>query len=157
MYSVKKVNILDISSINKVVYILGCCGKDMYEKYGLNHWNNSWFKNFVIVCLCILKNNVYLVHDNEKNPIATFQTKIKGNSLNLQKLATNPHYAGKGIGSFCMNEAEKYAIDNNCSRVCLEVYDKSQHAIDFYIHRNYKIVGKTNTLKYTELLMEKLI
>ena len=39
----------------------------------------------------------------------------------------------------------------------MEVYNKSNHAIKFYEHNGYLKVGETGTLKYTDLIMEKLI
>lgn len=156
-YKIKKLNFFDVLSFFKVTHILGCCGKDMSEKYGLNHWNNIWLKNFAIVCLCVLKNKIYLVYNLSGEAVATFQTKKIGSSLRFQKLATNPQFSGQGIVSVCIKAIEDMAKEEKCSKVCLEVYDKSQHAIDFYGHRGYKICGNSNTIKYNELLMKKVI
>ena len=156
MYKVQKVFMLDFVSFFKVSEILRKCGKDMAEKYGLNHWNNSIIKNIIIVLLCALRNKVYLVYEKDR-AVATFQLKKIDEKCRLQKLATSPQNSGKGIGSFCMNYIEETAKKEGCKKVCLEVYDKSVHAGNFYSHRGYKEVGKTNTLKYTEILMEKEI
>lgn len=156
MYKVQKVFMLNIVGLFKVSEILRKCGKDMAEKYGLNHWNNSIIKNMIIVFLCVLKNKVYLVYEKDRT-VATFQLKRLDEKCRLQKLATSPRNTGKGIGSFCMNYIEETAKNEGCKKVCLEVYEKSVHAIDFYSHRGYREVGKTKTLKYTEILMEKII
>jgi hypothetical protein len=37
----------------------------------------------------------------------------------------------------------------------MEVYDKSQHAIDFYLHRGYVQCGVVNSLKYKEYVLQK--
>jgi len=155
MYTVRKVRFFQLFSLHKVSVILIKCGRDMAQKYGLQHWNNSYIKNAAVVALCALKNKIYLVYDESKRPIATFQTKKIGDSLRFQKLGTNPDHAGKGVGSFCMQTIENMAKDLGCCRVCLEVYDKSEHAKAFYEHRGYVVCGKAETLKYTELQMEK--
>lgn len=156
MYTVKKVNILNLVALSKVSNILYLCGKDMAERYDLHHWHNSKFKNALIVMICAMKNNIYLVFDG-KNAIATFQTKKTENGLNFQKLATSPLFARKGVGSFCMETIENMAREQGCSKVCLEVYDKSNHAMSFYEHRGYSVCGRVNTLKYTEIKMEKVL
>lgn len=156
MYKVKKISIFNLVGQFKVNNILFDCGKDMAAKYNLHHWDNSHFKNLIIVILCEIKNNVYLVEENG-NPVATFQTKIADNSLHFEKLACSPKYTGKGIGTFCMSYIEEIANKTNCKKVHLEVYSPSQHAIDFYLHRGYKICGEMKTRKYKEIMMEKLL
>lgn len=156
MYTVRKISILNLLGQFKVNNILFDCGKDMAMKYNLHHWENSHFKNFIIVMLCELKNTVYLVED-KGHPIATFQIKILDKTIHFEKLACSPQYAGKGIGSYCIGYIEELAVKTKCNKVCMEVYSPSQHALDFYIHRGYKICGKTETRKYSELKMEKIL
>ena len=154
MYQVQKVSLFNIPGQIKVNNILFDCGKDMAKKYDLHHWDNSHFKNFVIVALCELKNAVYLVSENG-NPVATFQTKQVGKVMRFEKFACSPKFAGRGIGSYCMNYIEELAEKTGCEKACMEVYSPSQHALDFYQHRGYTICGETNTLKYPEVKMEK--
>lgn len=156
MYRVSKVSPFHVRSLLAVIGILHRCGKNMATQQNLQHWNNSVLKNAVILVLCLLKKNtIYLVLDVENRPVATFQTRRCGTDLRFQKLATEPAYAGRGIGSFCMEQIEGEAKNIGCQRVCMEVYDKSLHAIHFYEKRGYTICGTVNTLKYTELTMEK--
>lgn len=50
-----------------------------------------------------------------------------------------------------------------CGKVLLlciklrKVYAPSKHALDFYLHRGYKVCGNTKTLKYSEIRMEKVL
>ena len=155
VYSVRKLKKYDAAGLIKVSDILYKCGKDMAEKYGLHHWDNSKLKNTAVVALCVLKNDIYLVFDENKAYVATFQVRKDGESLLFQKLATLPDFAGGGIGSFCMAEIEKIAKAENCKSVICEVYDKSEHAADFYKHRGYSVYGTAQTLKYTELKLKK--
>lgn len=156
MYKVKRVRKYDIRKLNKVASILNACGKDMAERYDIHHWDNPYLKSFIIVCLCALKSDIYLLYDNGK-PAATFMTKQQNEILHFEKFATIPSESGKGIGSFCLKKIEKIAESRGCEKVALEVYQLSQHAISFYQHNGYRIVGTTDTLKYKEVKMEKSI
>lgn len=150
MYSIHRLSRFNILSLKKVSDILYECGKDMADKYNLHHWDNTHGKNWLIVALCALKNNIYLVYNGEI-PIATFQTRRVNQSFLFQKLATIPKMAGKGIGGFCLTEIECMAKAEGCTEVVCEVYDKSEHAIKFYDHRGYIVYGATETIKYKEL------
>lgn len=154
MYSVHKINILNILGLMKVSNILYECGKNMAKRYGLHHWDNSHGKNLLIVALCAMKNDIYLVY-KEKTPVATFQTRKLGQSFLFSKLAVSPAYAGMGIGSYCLTQIECFAKETRCKDVICEVYDKSENAKKFYRHRGYVIYGTTKTLKYMELKLRK--
>lgn len=75
----------------------------------------------------------------------------------FEKLAYLPEMSGKGIGMYCINTIEKMALKMRCKKVCMEVYAPSKHALDFYLHRGYKVCGNTKTLKYSEIRMEKVL
>ena len=154
MYTLKKVGKLDIQKLYTVARILNFCGKDMAEKYNLHHWNNPFTKSLLIVGMCTLKNDIYLLYDETK-PVATFMTRRNGDTLHFEKLGTLPSESGKGIGSLCMNKIEEMAKKAGCNKVIMEVYEPSQHAISFYEHKGYKRVGMTDTFKYKEIKMEK--
>ena len=128
----------------------------MAAKYGLQHWNNSHFKNWLIVALCALKNNVYLIY-NGKIPVATFQTRKLDEKFLFQKLATLPEFSGCGIGTFCLGEIERLAKQSGAKEIVCEVYDKSEHAIKFYERKGFSVCGTADTLKYTELKLRKEI
>lgn len=155
MYSIRKLRKCSIAGLAKVSDILYECGMDMAKKYDIHHWDNSHIKNHIIVALCALKNDIYLVYD-EKTPVATFQTRKTGRkSFLFQKLATAPSFSGGGIGSYCLREIERLAKENGCTEVICEVYDKSEHAKSFYAHRGYTAYGTTETLKYSECKLRK--
>ncbi len=156
MFELKKVGKLDIRKLFSVADILNACGKDMAVKYDLHHWDNSYFKSLAIVGICDLKNDIYLLFD-EKKPVATFMTRIIKDALHFEKLGTLPSESNRGIGTLCMEKIEGIAKKLGCKKVIMEVYEPSRHAIEFYEHRGYKVWGKTETLKYTEIKMEKNI
>lgn len=154
MYSVYKLHKWNIADLWKVSEILYKCGRNMASTQGLHHWDNIRLKWWTIVALCALKNDIYLVCKEEK-VVATFQTRKHGDTLLFQKLATLPTYAGGGIGTFCLNEIEQLGRTQGCKAVICEVYDKSVHAMEFYIHRGYVVNGTTETRKYVEWKLKK--
>lgn len=155
MYSVCKLKKINILGMLKVSDILYKCGKDMAKKSNLQHWNNSHFKNWIIVALCALKNDIYIVYDENSNVLATFQIRKVNDSLLFQKLATTPAYAKSGIGSFCLKEIENIGKSKGCTEIICEVYEKSENAKKFYENRGYAIYGTTDTLRYRELKFKK--
>ena len=156
LYSIQKVGKFNLFSLNKVCNILYLAGKDMSAKYNLQHWNNCYLKDLLIVLLCNIKNQIYIVKQYNL-VVATFQINVRQEELCFQKLATNPVYAGHGVGSYCMREIENIAKNLGLKTVVCEVYDKSLHAKEFYEKRGYSVYGTVDTLKYTELKMKKII
>lgn len=155
-YHVRQVRFWNVKELNQVCKILYLAGKSMAENYGLQHWNNSYLKDCIIVLLCVLKNKIFLVYSGDI-AVATFQIKMNDSDLLFQKLATHPQHEGKGIGSFCMNQIELMAKENGCANVVCEVYEKSAHAKSFYEHKGYDVFDSIDTLKYTEVKMRKKI
>ena len=96
LYLIRKLSKFNIAGLKKVSDILYKCGKDMADKYDVHHWDNSHIKNHIIVALCALKNDIYLVYKG-KEPVATFQIRKTGNSCSFQKLATAPKFSGGGL------------------------------------------------------------
>ena len=154
MYNLCRVKKLNLFKLDKAASILSSCGKDMAQKYDLHHWDNPYFKTLIIAGLCSLKNDIYLVYSGEK-PVATFMTKKNASDFHFEKLGTLPAEAGRGIGSWCLTKIEDQAREKGCSKVTMEVYEPSEHAIGFYQHHGYQIVGKQNSRKYTLVKMEK--
>lgn len=76
LFSIKKICKFNFKDLNEVWKILYLCGKDMAYKYNLNDWNNSYFKDWIIVLICNLKNDIYLVKSVDK-VVATSQIKKK--------------------------------------------------------------------------------
>lgn len=152
----KRVFLYEVKKILNIAEILHSCGQDMAKRYGLHHWDNSMIKTYIILVFCLLKNQVYLVLD-DNNLVATFQIKKMDDVLFFEKLAVIPMESGKGYGSYCMELIETKARELDCKKVRMEVYDQSQHAIEFYVAKGYMQVGEANTLKYTDIVMEKIV
>lgn len=155
-YSVKKVSPFSFRKLAQVERLLYEAGRYLAEKEGLHHWDNSHFKTAMIVCLCVLKYKVFLVYDGS-NPVATIQTKESGDHFFAQKLAVRTDRFGHGTGSFCMRFVERQAKECGYRSIRHVVYDKNEKAIEFHKSQGYAVVGKTETLKYKELIMEKVL
>ena len=155
-YIVIKVNKFQIKEILTVASILNDCGKQMADKYDLHHWDNPFLKTFLIVLMCTFKNELYILY-SDNMALATFMIFHDEGVLKLEKLATVPSYHGKGIGSFCISYIENIARCIGCTKIQMDVYAPSHHAIDFYKKKGFKVVGSKNTLKYNELIMEKCL
>lgn len=163
-FTLKKIFLLDMPSLLRITSILQKCGVDMYEKYGLSHWKNSFIKTFLVICFCILKKKkLYGVYNDAKQMIATFQVLFRPDSVDenaklyFGKLAVSPECGGKGIGSYCLDMMEQLAQKNGVHILTCEVYDKSEFALTFYLKKGFKIVGQKNSLKYTQIVLEKSI
>lgn len=153
-YIVNKIKKTDLKSLINICKILYLDGKYMFSNYNLNHWNNSYIKTFLIVLICNLKNDIYIVKADEL-VIATFQIKVIKEKLYFQKLGTHPEYMNRGIGKFCLMSIEKIAKSLNCNEIFCEVYEKSEHAKKFYEKNGYKVYGNLKTLKYMEIELYK--
>lgn len=154
----KQVALYDIRNLWKVSKIISQCGLDMYNKYALRHWLNSTVKTFLIVIYTSLrdKRKVYsLQQDNIL--IATYQASKVGKSFKFGKFAVSPKMSGKGIGSECIHIMTQQALQLNCSFLECEVFDRSDHAIHFYLNRGFLKNGECNTLKYSEIKLIKQI
>ena len=124
-YTVVKANLLCLKDSLAVAEILCKCGRDMKEKYGLLHWDNSLFKTWLIICYTAVKNRVFIVYDNNRSPVATFCIGVFEDYLHFGKLAVLPEFSGKGIGSFCLKYIERLARESGKNRICCEVYEKA--------------------------------
>ena len=150
----KRIHFINFFSILKISSILRKCGKDMAIKYGIHHWDNSLIKNLLIVMYGLLRNETYLI-THKKEVVGTVQIYYKEDYIHFSKLAVLPDYNGRGYGSIILSFIFEKGVSMNKTKVLCEVYDKSEHAISFYLNRGFVVVSKTKTLKYTELVMEK--
>jgi len=140
--------------IDAVYTILEECGKDMYEKKGLTHWLKPYPKENII--RDIREKHVFLIKDEETDKfVATITFTIDGDSVYGGKGAVIPSCARKGIGRLFMKYMEEFALEQGIYLVKCDVYDKSQHAIDFVTASGYKKVGEKNTTNFKVFLMEK--
>lgn len=144
----KKISPLNICGIAKARKILYTCGKDLAKKQDLHHWDNSHFKWMVIMALCALKNNIYLAIDENKKAVATIQSKVYGDTLKLEKGGTLPSYQGQGVFEKVMNYQKEIARQKGCTKLCLEVYEKSEKSFKYFLKLGYRVVDTCETKNY---------
>lgn len=155
-YCIKKITKFDLPKLICVSRILKESGDDMFFKYQLSHWKNSFIKTFLIVIYTSFRNTLWGCFENQKI-VATFQTRNIEEELCFSKFAVHPLKAGKGIGSYCLKEMEQIAIDKDLRYLRCDVYNKNRFAYDFYIKKGFIEAGEIKTLKYTEITLKKCV
>lgn len=146
----------------EVYEILKKCGKDMYEKDNLSHW----LKPYPIINIKedVKTKSVFIVK-NEEYTVATFMLSDKKSIffnddekfIYLSKFAVLPDMAGAGIGTRCIKYIEELVRENNFLGIRLDVYNKSQKAIDFYIKNGFTKLFESPTKHFRVVCMEKRV
>jgi len=151
------------SKIMEIYRIIKNSGEDMFKNQGLIHWRTPYpIESIKKNCN---EREVFLAKDLDKDKyVHTFQleftnnlTKIKSNesTANINKFATDPLISGRGIGKQSINFIENYCLSKNISKLRLDVYKKSKHAVRFYKDRGFGIIGEKSTKHFEVYLMEK--
>lgn len=146
----------DEEKIGQVFHILKKCGEYMYENQGLEHWKTPYSKE-AIKKDC-LEREVYLVFEPDAQQyISTFQLDMKESVrvAYISKFATLPEASGRGVGKKNLIYIEQYCYRIGIFKLCLDVYDKSEHAIKFYISNGFNAIGSRQTKHFQVILMEK--
>lgn len=141
----------------QVFNILSACGHDMLNKNGLEHWIPDYPKE-AIEKDCLDK-FVVLVYDERRSQyVSTFQMYLDGDdALYIRKVATLPECQGLGIGKQNLQYINEFARKLGRKRISLDVYDKSEDAINFYLHNGFQITGKRKTRRFEVVLMERMV
>lgn len=144
----------DKEYVSEIYKILFKCGINMAKQF-LFHWFPPYSKR-AIRKDCDSK-FVVLVKDSETGEYtSTFQMYIKDNeTLYVCKIATNPTFEGKGLGKTNMLYMEFFAKEKNCKKISLDVYAKSQRAVNFYKRIGFAEIGVKRSIRFLELIMEK--
>lgn len=157
------------AKISVVYEIIKNSGGHMFQNQGLIHWKVPYsIESIKENCA---KREVFLIKDLDINQyVHTFQlefiyfntpyihSKKSGTGIYIaiiNKFATIPHIEGRGVGKESINFIEHYCREKNVSKLCLDVYEKSIHAIRFYQNRGFRIVDKKPTKHFIVYLMEK--
>lgn len=170
----ERVHVNDSNIMLEIYEIIKNCGEEMYRKYGLTHWSKP-YPIEAILDDCV-KREVFIAKDLDANScVHTFQLEFINPNLiysfyekkeneekeiiiaRIVKFATHPKFAGKGIGKLSIEFIEKYCRNKGISKICLDVYEKSINAIQFYKNRGFVIRGKKPTRHFMVYLMEKQI
>lgn len=144
----------------EVYFILKECGEDMYKNQLLEHWLNPYPLSKIKED--IISKRLFLVKLNQEF-IGTFSLDKNSskffddnkNYIYLSKFAILPNQSGRGIGSRCLNYIETIAKNENYKGIRLDVYDKSKHAINFYMRNGFKELFLAKTTNFSVICMEK--
>ena len=132
--------------------ILEACGLDMQARFSLAHWIPAY--PLELMQRDAESKRVYAVREDQR-AIATFTigTQAPGyyamsiwldpdaRALYVNRLAVLPAHQGRGIGRWCMEQAEQLAKVEGCGAVRLDAYDKHLALHDFYRHLGYEERG----------------
>jgi len=139
-----KVESGNIELIEKVYSILAAAGKHMLDNFGLTHWvppypieriaNDTENKQVYIVKSDDAYVATFTLSDDT---IRTCESIHDKDAVYLSKFAVNPLIMNSGVGSACINYIEKISRERNKTKVRFDVYNKSEHAIKFYIKMGY--------------------
>ncbi len=89
---------------------------------------------------------------------STFQVyKTADGNLYLRKLATDPAFEGRGIARSNFEYVEAFAREKGCPKICLDVYIRSQKVISFYERMGFVVTGTRRSIRFKELIMEKIL
>lgn len=143
--------------IQECYKILEQCGELMFKEHGLDHWLPPYsIDNIYKDCADKL---VFLVYDDiEKKYVSTFQGYLNDDfSFYIRKVATIPEFQGKGIGRKNLEFIEDLCRKLRINAIELDVYDKSEQAINFYLANGFVVTGKRPTRRFEVLLMKKIL
>ena len=155
-----------IEDTNIIYHNLKLCSENMLKEQGLEHWIPVY--SIESIEKDINEKNVFIVEYKEKI-IGNF-TVYSGlndlwkdnwfyeksiNNIYVSKLCIIPEYSKHGFGKMCMQYIEEFCLNNKYNCICLDVYDKAIHAINFYKKIGYEIIGNASTRRFNVLLMKK--
>lgn len=147
--------------IEKVYSILEAAGTYMVENFGLMHWATPY--GMERIAEDTENKQVYIVKAEDAfvatftlsdNTIHVFESIPDEGAVYLSKFAVNPYIMNSGVGSACINYIEEICKQRNKTKVRFEVYNKSKHAIKFYIKMGYKEVPLS---AHNVICMEKVL
>ena len=150
------------------------CGLDLQKRFNLGYWVPPYPLRRMIKD--IENMNIYAVKsDGELVGIFTIETTIPLGYLKygdikwqnpylaafyIHRLAVKPLFQEKGIGSWCLQEIEKLAINQNYFAVRLDAVKRNSKLVSFYQKNGYQQVGEIifqTTDKYEDaFVFEKL-
>lgn len=150
---IRKVTASEIPDLHR---ILVECGLDLKERFNFSYWVPPYPLERMIKDIEHM--DIYAIKlDAEIIGTFTIETNIpsgylKYGNINWQnprlsafyihRLAVLPSYQGKGIGTWCLQEIEKLAINQNYAAVRLDAVKVNQKLVNFYQKSGYQQVGK---------------
>jgi len=150
--------------------ILTECGLDMRNRLGLTHWVPAYPRRLFEKEVTKGEVNSVEEHGSGKT-VATFTASRKAPpyldlslwdmggepSLYLTRLAVLPHLQRRGIGRECVATVERFALDLDCRSIRLDVTERHEELLDWYLHLGYREVGRYKAFGSRMVGFEKLV
>lgn len=108
---------------------------------------NKWIVN----CLEDIVNFKILVKCINSKIAGFVALKIKENSVDIQLLAVDPLFRGKGIGSLLLNDSKQYALNKGFKNISVTTQLSNIPAISLYEKNNFFITNIQNIYHYWNL------
>lgn len=162
-----------VAEVKTVYNILFDCGQHLQTNFGLSHWSPPY--PLESLKKSIIERQVYLVwQDNQAiatftlgtTPLANYALqrwqRIEDKALYLNRLAVSPHYQGRGLGRWCMQQIEELAKIQGCQAVRFDAVAQHQILLQFYQQLGYQERGlwtlqDTQGIAWEVMLLEKLL
>lgn len=103
-----------------------------YPAWGINGLRSEMQKNFSVI----------LVLEVEKKIIGFINFWIFPGYMEINSIVISKNFLNHGFGSVLLKEAIKYAIENKCKKIFLEVNEKNSVAINFYKKNGFYETGR---------------
>lgn len=89
------------------------------------------------------ENSVFIIGKDEQQHLqASVYLQKQGDKLYLGMLTVNPLLQAAGIGKELMQEAERYAVEQECTAITMTVITKRAELIAWYERRGYHQTGE---------------
>ena len=150
----------DTLGIDQVYAILAAAGAYMVEVFDLHHWEEPYPKE--AIARDTETKQVYLAKEGDAfaatftlsdKTIRAFADNPDAGAMYLSKFSVAPGIMKGGVGSACIRYLEQLCREQNKTKVRLDVYNKSEHAIKFYLKMGYETVATAPEV----LCMEKAL
>ncbi len=78
-------------------------------------------------------------------------------SLELERIYVLSEYKGRGLGSKIIEFTETFAVENNCAKIWLGVWEKNSAALEFYAKMGFNKCGEHNFRMGEELQTDYIL
>lgn len=108
-----------------------------YTEDGINYYKS----------VCEGSNGIGLVAEVNKKPVGYIAAKLKrfgyrkSQYVEVDNIAVLPEYRSQGIGKGLMMEVQKWAKENNATRLYVEAFFGNHRAVDFYKEFGFTEIG----------------
>ena len=143
-----KIELAEINDINDIMKMIHDCANDLIGK-NIFQWNEKYPSRDIFLSdiekknLFILKNHsgiigcIALSHEKDIEYTDVKWLTKDDKNLYVHRLAVDPKFQKKGIGSLLMDFAEDYARNNKFISVRLDTFSKNERNNRFYKSRKY--------------------